>query len=136
MRGAVSVMLSVATIGGALACARPNPALAPGRELGDAVVCDTDCAAAWQRAQLWLVKYSYFKIQTANDVVIQTYTSVNGDPNPDFTITRESLADGKYRIQARAHCASLFGCIPNADDRRGALLYYIKTGSDLIASSR
>ena len=136
MRAAVATMLGALTVGGALACAPPNPALAPGRELGDSFVCDTDCAAAWQRAQLWLVNYAPFKIQTANDVVIQTYTSVDNSADIDYTLTRESLPGGKYRIAARVHCASLVGCVPNAADRRGALLYYMKTGIDLIASSR
>ena len=129
---------TVTMICGALACVPPNAvneeALAPARSVGPVVECDSGCKPEWERAQVWLAKHSNMKIQTATDLMIQTYTSVDGSSFLDYTVVKEPMVAGRYRITVMTHCASMFGCATNEDDTRSILLYYVKTGTDLYSS--
>jgi hypothetical protein len=129
---------TVLMICGALACVPPSAAneaaLAPARAVGPIVECDSGCKPEWERAQVWIAKHSNMKIQTATDLMIQTYTSVDYSTYLDFTVVKEPVGAGRYRITARTHCAAMFGCSPSEDDTRSTLLYYIKTGTDLYSS--
>lgn len=121
-----------------LACVMPNhpneEALAPARALGPIVECDSGCKTEWERAQVWIAKHSNMKIQTATDLMIQTYTSVDLSTSIDFTVVKEPVGAGQYRITVRTHCANVLGCNPGEEDTRATLLYYIKTGIDLYSS--
>ena len=76
-------------------------------------VCDgaADCAAKWDAAQLWVAQHAGYGIQTATNVVIQTYTSVNSsDTRLMATVTKEPIGSGKYRIVAKLSCWNMSGC--------------------------
>lgn len=68
------------------------------------------CDFYWQRAQVWIVQNSRYKIQTANDVLIQTYGS--DDYHPAYTVTRDAKMDGSARIRIDVACGDMFGCQP------------------------
>lgn len=76
----------------------------------------TTCAAMWQSAQVWVINNSRYKIQLANDVLIQTYTATNGDIWLGYAVTKEPLGGGRYQLIMRAGCDNPFGCQPLARD--------------------
>lgn len=132
LHGVVSI-----TVGFVTACASTSPeiqtALVPAASVGTSVECDSGCTTEWQRAQLWLGKHATMKVATATDVLLQTYTPPQDSPRYYFSITKEPIGGGRYRISATLACQSLVGCSPKEEDVRKALLYYVKTGDDLIA---
>ena len=83
------------------------------------------CTVMWQRAQLWVIQNSGWKIQISNDVVIQTYGP--GDmPRVAYTITKEPIKTDEYRIVMRASCGNIFGCIPGPLDQVIAFNNYLR----------
>jgi hypothetical protein len=73
-----------------------------------------DCKAKWDAAQLWVVKNAGYKIQTATDVVIETYNPTESGVELAARVTKEPLGGGKYKILVRLWCNNIFGCSPNA----------------------
>lgn len=115
------------------ACAAPPLQLGPAASAGP-VVCDTNCKVAWERAQLWIVKHSKMKVQTATDVLVQTYNPESMKSEYGFTATREPVSNGQYRITLAAYCADpLIGCNPRPEDVVAAFNYYVATGKDVLA---
>jgi hypothetical protein len=137
MKSLLSIALIAAGVAGLFACASTSAelqtALVPAASVGTSVECDSGCTVEWQRAQLWLGKHATMKVATATDVLLQTYTPQQDSPQYYFSITKEPIAGGRYRISANLACQSMLGCSPKEDDVRKALLYYVKTGDDLIA---
>lgn len=107
-------------------------ALAPAESIGTSVECDSGCKIEWQRAQFWLAKHATTKVQTATDVLIQTYNPREDSPEYAFSVAKEPLGSDRYRISADLFCKSMLGCSPKKEDVRNALLYYVKTGEDLL----
>lgn len=97
------------------------------------VECSGNCKTEWERAQLWLVKHSAWKIQSATDVLLQTYSPVNSEPSYGFIITKEPIAGGRYNINMSLHCGNLFGCSPRPVSVLKAFAYYVTTGTDVLA---
>lgn len=118
-----------------LACVPPPMELGPAANAGP-VICDTGCAESWQRAQFWINKHSKMKIQTATDVLVQTFNPSSGAIQYGFTASREPLGGGKYRITLEAVCADLMKmCNPRTEDVVAAFNYYVATGRDVLAES-
>lgn len=71
------------------------------------------CDLYWKRAQLWVAQNSRWKIQTATDVVITTFTPTGQSADYGYQVTREPLdGDGREQIKIQPMCANLFGCGP------------------------
>ncbi len=68
------------------------------------------CDVIWQRAQLWIAKNSKYRIELANDVVIQTYGPFEADTDLAFRAYREQLPDGTANISFKALCGNWIGC--------------------------
>lgn len=96
------------------------------------VACADTCKTEWERAQLWITNHSKWKVQTATDVVISTYNPPNYDVSYGFTITREPLGEGKYRISMGLMCGNPLGCDPEPNEVRRAFYQYISTGNDAL----
>lgn len=82
-------------------------------EATEPLICENadQCSLYWKRAQLWVAKNSRWKIQSATDVVITTYTPVRSSAEFGFQITREPLDVGpKERIAMQPICVNMFGC--------------------------
>ena len=76
----------------------------------------------WQRAQLWIAKNSEVKIQTATDVLIQTYGSDN-TTTITYTVTREPTGIDSYAVEMQAGCGNWFGCSPKPPKVQIATFY-------------
>lgn len=108
-------------------------ALTPAEGIAFEAVCAADdCTEYWQRAQLWLAKHSNMKIQTSTDVLLQTYNPPSSAGSTyGFTITKEPLAEGQYKIVMEANCSGMM-CSPKVEEVYKAFYYYVKTGEDLL----
>lgn len=71
---------------------------------------DKECALKWDAAQLWVVKNAGYKIQTATNVIIETYNSVNSSTLLAVRVTKEPAGQGKYFINITVWCDNMFGC--------------------------
>lgn len=80
----------------------------------------------WEMAQLWVVKNAGYKIQTATNVLIQTYNATGSRVELAATVTKEPLGQGRYKIVAQLWCDNIFVCRP---DRLDALLDFNRTVS-------
>ena len=78
-------------------------------------VCDLklDCTAKWEAAQLWVAKNAGYKIQTATNVIIETFNPTRDDTYLAAKITKEPIGSGKYKIVANLWCNNMFGCNPD-----------------------
>lgn len=72
------------------------------------------CDAAWESAQVWVAQNSRLKIQTATNVLIETYGSGQYDPTLSMRVLKEPIGNGNYRIVFSGGCNNMFGCQPNA----------------------
>jgi hypothetical protein len=133
-----TVIALVFAAGGCNGNAAVTTAVSPARlVVGDNVACDdATCKQDWERAQLWLAKHSSWKLQTSTDVLLQTYNGTQYSPTYAFSVTREPLGSGQYRIAMELGCGNPLGCNPNALDVRTAFLYYVKTGQDVLVGVR
>ncbi|SRR6266571_3051642 len=75
-------------------------------ECGNKATCDL----YWQRAQLWIARNSSWRIQTANDVLIQTFGPGNHETTLAYSVVRENHADGSATIFPKTSCDNMFGC--------------------------
>jgi len=87
-------------------------------------VDESDCNAKWETAQLWVVHNAAYKIRTATNVVIETFTPDHSETSIAVRITREPAGGGKYKLIIAVWCDNLFGCFPNQWD---ALLDFNRT---------
>lgn len=72
-----------------------------------------DCSAKWDAAQLWIVHHAAYKIQTATNVLIETFNPSNSDTGLAARVTKEPMGAGKYKILVSLWCDNIFGCIPD-----------------------
>lgn len=73
-----------------------------------------ECNAKWEAAQLWVVHNSAYKIQTATNVLIETYNPSQHSPSLAARVTKEPQGGGKYRLLVALWCDNMFGCVPDA----------------------
>lgn len=73
-----------------------------------------ECNAKWEAAQLWVVHNSAYKIQTATNVLIETYNPSQHSPSLAARVTKEPQGAGKYRLLVALWCDNMFGCVPDA----------------------
>ena len=133
MRRSVLAILAAVCLGCMGTSALITTALAPAQGIGASVLCDSGCVRHWQRAQLWLANHSAMKIQTATDVLLQTYNTTGYEPSYSFSVTKSPMEMARsYRIEITLACGNPLGCSPDALSVRNAFLYYVKTGEDLL----
>ncbi|WP_296643152.1 hypothetical protein [Thiobacillus sp. 65-1402] len=72
-----------------------------------------DCNVKWEAAQLWVVHNARYKIQTATNVLIETYNPADSSPYLAARVTKEPLGGGKYRMLVTVWCDNWIGCIPD-----------------------
>lgn len=88
-----------------------------------------NCDAVWSRASAWIVQHSAYKIQTANESIIQTMGPLPYDPRPAFTVTKTANAAGDYEISLTGGCDNIFGCIPSIDESRVSFAAFVRAAS-------
>ena len=127
------LVLAVPLLAGCATSAEIVTALEPAQGMPSEVRCSDPCTDEWQRAQFWIGTYSGWKIQTATDVMIQTFNPSEQSAERGFTVTREPLGNGEYAIRLGQSCANFIGCGSAKDlEVEQAFLYYVQTGTDLV----
>lgn len=138
MRQAVAIFVLSACLGGcAITSPQTHDAIAATGEQGTAIDCsgDADCKLKWDRAQFWLARHSAWKVQTATDVMIQTFNPVGDEPSYGFNVTREPGGGGNYTIGVQIMCGNIFGCGSDPMDVVKAFCYYVRTGTDVLQTA-
>lgn len=69
------------------------------------------CSALWDAAQIWVVKHAAYKIQTATNVLIETFTST--DTELSARVLKEPNGQGGYKFTVYVWCGNPFGCFPD-----------------------
>jgi len=127
------IIITIMLISG---CASTSPrltaTLAPAENIGNSVDCGGGCKDEWERAQLWIARHSKWKIQTATDILIQTYNPIKQEVSYGFSVTKEPVGGGNYSIVMDLRCGNALGCSPKPIDVRNAFYYYVKYGKDLL----
>lgn len=85
-------------------------------ELRQPVRCQSksECDLFWQRAQAWVVRNSGYRIQIANDVLIQTFGPFGSKTELAFVLVKEPASTGGSTISITASCDNIFGCFPDS----------------------
>jgi hypothetical protein len=97
------------------------------------VVCEgADCDEAWERAQLWIVNHSKCEILWALECIILTVKPPGNAPQYQFSVIKEPLDNGSYKIQISMYCGNMLGCDPKPEDVSRAFYHYVQTGLDLF----
>jgi hypothetical protein len=108
MRMLIAALVAVIT-----GCATPiHPDVARQAETPLACKNKTECDLFWQRTQVGIAKHADWRIQTATDVVIQTFGPGAHSPSLAYMATRQNNSDGSGRISINANCDNMFGCQP------------------------
>lgn len=108
------------------ACAYPNhtPPVPMPDHLIEAynrpLICEgkDQCNDWWRRAQYFVSTHAGMKIQTSNDMLIETFNAPTYSQRWAFSIRREPLNGGKDRIWASASC----GEVPLCGKRKDVLI--------------
>jgi hypothetical protein len=76
------------------------------------LICDNKeaCDKMWRKASYWISTNSGYKIQTANDAVIETFNAPNYSTTWAYQVTREPLEGTKERIWLRPSCGRVPAC--------------------------
>ena len=76
------------------------------------LICEgaSQCSDMWRRAQFYVAQNAGYKIQTATDVVIQTYNPPDYSTTWAYKLTREPLGGGRERIWVAASCGQFGIC--------------------------
>lgn len=93
-----------------VACATWYP---PGHQL-ELECRGAQCDRMWQAAQVWIAQNAAFRMQIANETVIETFGPRGGPVGAAaFTLTRQRNDIGA-RLTLRAVCAAtVYGCVSN-----------------------
>ena len=112
------------------ACAAPQPLNAIQNDALIAPTCKdkSTCDLYWQRAQIWVSQHSSWRIQTANETIIQTFGPGNKEITLAYTITKIPDGKGGASITYQASCDNIFGCEMRPVDAFVSLKRFITTG--------
>lgn len=98
-------------------------------EANEPLVCASkeQCDLYWQKAQIWVTENSHYRIQMANDTIIQTFGPANSSPYLAYIITKHPDAlSGGSRIKISGGCANIFGCNPPLINAALSFKRYVK----------
>lgn len=107
----IAVVVAVIMSGG---CATPRDLTPEEMQSLQPLSCTSkgQCDQYWQRIQAWIASNSRWRIQTANDVLIQTFGPGASSTDLAYTAIKNVNADGSATISFRAACDNIFGCHP------------------------
>lgn len=99
-------------------------------ELDRPLYCEGEqqCREMWERAMFFVSNYAAYKIQIANDSLIQTYNPEQYSPRLAYKVSKEPLGGGRYQIWTNAYCANAFGCSPTWQEGVARAKTYIRSG--------
>ncbi|HFV9303977.1 TPA: hypothetical protein ACIAJC_001628 [Citrobacter freundii] len=93
------------------------------------LICEgkNQCELYWQKSQAWLATNSAWKIQTANDTIINTYNPAPNAATLGYQLVKNPLGNDRYEIIVQTSCGNVFGCIPSAVQQTASLKTYVKS---------
>ena len=74
---------------------------------------EAECKVMWEAAQIWVAQHSRMKIQTATDVLIETYGGGANSATLAMRVLKVPQGGGVYRIEFDGGCNNIFGCVPD-----------------------
>lgn len=93
-----------------------------------------DCDQKWSRAAAWVTQNAFYKIETQNDLLIQTFAPQGKSPGTAMKVEKFAAADGSTAIVAEIRCANFLGCVPDVDELTGSFTAYVSGASDLVVA--
>lgn len=115
----------------AAGCAAPPPLLMEDvLEANAPLICNgaEQCNTWWRRAQYWVTTNAGFKVQTATDIVIETYNPPNYSLSWAFRATREPRDGGSDRIRLTPSCGPAPVCQAHPQSLVAKFNRYVRTG--------
>lgn len=93
------------------------------------LICEgkNQCELYWQKSQAWLATNSAWKIQTANDTIINTFNPAPNAATLGYQLVKTPLGNERYEIIVQTSCGNVFGCIPSAVQQTASLKTYVKS---------
>ncbi|MFL1908378.1 hypothetical protein [Plesiomonas shigelloides] len=114
------------------ACAQ-NPPVSPEVKAAaeKPLICNgkEQCDFYWERALFYVSSNSKFKVQTATDNLIQTFSPTGQTPLVGYQVVREPLSKDEYRIWVKVWCDNMFGCVPDSTVEVANIKKYIAGGT-------
>ncbi len=90
---------------------------------------DAQCKLMWERAVYYVATTSRWSLQAQTNNLIETEGVPNNYYALGYSITREPMGEGRYRIETRAWCGlKRSQCRPHADEGVARAKFYIRTG--------
>lgn len=121
MKNALLAALAAATLAGCATHYQPSARAG--------IVCEgARCDRLWQRSQTWLATNSRYRIQIANDAIIQTYGPHEGVYDAvAYTLTKQQNPDGKTLISIYGTCREVvIGCTFDPTEATNRLYYELE----------
>ncbi len=84
-----------------------------------------DCDAKWARAIDWVKANSSYDIQTSTDMSVVTAGPYPHTQYSAFTLTRQPLAHGLFRIAMASKCDDTFQCDPAGTDLQASFVHAV-----------
>ena len=109
-------------------CSNQEPTLS--KELDKPLICESEqqCRTMWERAGYFVNANAGFRVKVHNDTSIQTYNPIKNSTNIAFSIAKEPLGNGQYRIWTAAACANTDSCESKRYEMIARAKYYIRFG--------
>lgn len=90
---------------------------------------ENECKIMWDRAMYFVNTNSGYKVQIANDNMIETYNPSQYSPKLAFRIIKQPLGDGAYKITVQTWCDNFLGCSPDSRTTTARAKRYIRSGA-------
>ncbi|MFJ1302778.1 hypothetical protein ACILG0_22685 [Pseudomonadota bacterium AL_CKDN230030165-1A_HGKHYDSX7] len=90
---------------------------------------EAECKLMWERGIYYVANNSRWQMVAQTSNLIETDSVPRGSPHLSYSITREPLGGGSYRIATQAWCGgSERFCKPNAPEAIARAKLYMRTG--------
>lgn len=136
MKKALLLLSVLSVVGCNTASNDPNPLGDPALkdEVMKPLVCNSkdQCDVFWQRAQVWVVNNSGWRIQTATDAVISTFPPLSPYPwRTAYEITKLPNEGGTATIKIKPYCDPYVAhCNPKVYPMVVSFKRYVSTGKE------
>lgn len=124
------VWIAAVLLGSLTGCpVRTDPALLAAAN--EPVLCQKgdDCDMKWSRAQQWVLKNSNWKLQTATDMLLQTFNGPAEATESSFTVSRVARGNGVSEILFESGCGNWIGCIPDGLTLKARFVRFVNQGA-------
>jgi hypothetical protein len=93
-----------------------------------------DCDRKWSRAAAWVAQNAFYKIETQDNSLIQTFAPQGKSPGTAIKVEKVAAGDGSAAIVAEIRCANFLGCTPDVDELTRSFAAYVSGASDLVVA--